>query len=367
MSHEPMNNDLVSLTLTEQCTVAYELWTSLLTAVVFATVRDHGPEVATELERRSINRHQKKHFLHGMKKVGLEGEANDVVRCAKYHYFSNTLGGLPMHYVEETPERVWIRYLAPYWMGDGPTQPSAGPAVLTAAFGRAPYLGWHANNGAFLGNDRLVFVHTQSLCDGDPWDAGYFTLHDRSLDPGKGYIRRVGEWGPPFDPDKAPTLPFAAWPAERRVRALRNYIVDFTASRCAVLVELVGREAAARVVEHAFTVVLAQRAGTLPQRLGLAPVGSALDSARYYAAVAHVSGDEVTVEGDDVTPAVQQRTSRLWRDEGTSIPAIDDAIARAWARTLDLHGDGLTCRREGAPPDFSSRWTFLEERHADRV
>lgn len=346
---------LEELSVERQCTLAYELWTALFSALVFACLREHDQDLIIELERRAVRRHQHKHFTDGLRKLGLGPELGDVVRCARYHYFSNTLGGLPMHYMEESPKRVWIRYLAPYWMGDGPTQPAAGPSVLGSAFGRAPFLGWHANNGAFLGNDRLVFVQTQGLADGDPWDAGYFTLHDRPLPPGEGYLRRVGEWGPRFDPARAPALPHTDWPAQRRAKALRNYGIDFTASRFSTLVTLVGTAAAARIVEHAYTVVLAQRADSLPSSLGLGPVTTPRAAAEFFAGVATINGDHVEIDPDAAT--VRQLTQRLWRDESGPIPEIDAAIARAWSNTLGLHGDGLRCRLHLGDPAVPT-WIF---------
>lgn len=346
------------LPLVQRCTLSYQLWTSLFSALVFACLREHDQTLITELERRSVRRHQRKHFADGMRKLGLDEERNDVLRCARYHYFSNSIGGLPMHYVEESAEKIWIRYLAPYWMGDGPTQPAAGPAVLGPAFGRAPYLGWHANNGAVLGNDRLVFVHTQSLCDGDPWDAGYFTLHDRALPPGQGYLRRVGEWGPPFDPAAAPPLPHLRWPEQRRARALRNYAIDFTASRCSTLAEITGPAEAARIAQHAFTVVLAQRAPDLPETLGVGTIRTPLDAARLFMAVALLNGDEVDLDSTSRGhPIVCQRTKRLWRDEPRVLPEIDDAVSRAWSATLALYGAGLGCQLDRTDPEVL-RWRF---------
>lgn len=350
-------------TTTERlCTTAYELWTALLSACVFTCLREHDQSLIVELERRSVNRHQAKHFLSGLRKLDLDREPNDVVRCAKYHYFSNTLGGLPMHYVEESPQRVWIRYLAPYWMGDGPTQPSAGPAVLSSAFGRAPYLGWHANNGAYLGNDRLIFVQTQSLCDGDPWDAGYFTLHDRPVGLDDAYQRRIGEWGPPPDPRRTPELPHAAWPKERRLRALRNFAIDFTASRYVTLAELIGPAAAGRIVEQAWTVVLAQRWETLPSAFGLAAVYDAADAAVYVANVAIASGDDIVLDTSGRSPVVEQRRMRLWRDEKSAVPEIDLGIGRAWSRVLQLHRPGLGCTVDPLP-DGGYRWEFQDWAH----
>ncbi|MDR8394714.1 hypothetical protein NE850_00030 [Paraburkholderia sp. USG1] len=346
-----------TLTIEERCTLAYKFWTGICSTVVFACLREHGQDRIVELERRSINHHQAKHFLEGMRKLGLDNEPNDVIRCAKYHYFSNSLGGLPMDYVEESPERVWIRYLAPYWMGDSPVQPSSGPAVLGAEFGRAPYLGWHANNGAYLGNDRLVFVQTQSLLDGDPWDAGYFTLHDRPLEPGHGYLRRIGEWGPRFEPARAPALPQADWPPERRLRALRNFAIDFTASRCSTLAEILGPENAARVIEHAFTVFLAQGWEALPRSVGIQKIESAIDAARYFAAVAEITGDAVDIDLTGDVPVIHQRTMRFWKGVPAPVPEIDQAMARAWSKTLNLHAQGLSCRLVQGE-SFGYRWIF---------
>lgn len=343
------------LAVSQQCAVAYELWMAALTALVFGCLRAYGQSLIVDLERRSVSRHQQKHFLPGLRKLGLDDEPSDVIKCAKFHYFSNTLGGLPMHYVEESPERVWIRYLAPYWMGDGPTQPSAGPAVLGSAFGRAPYLGWHANNGAFLGNDRLVFVQTQSLCDGDPWDGGYFTLRDAPVEPGQTYQRRVGEWGPPPDPARTPELPHATWPEERRRRALRNYAIDFTASRYASLAEMIGTGPAADIAERSWTLVLAQQWAALPGRLALPAVHDAATAASLFASVALVSGDDVSAGGHP--NVVEQRRLRLWRDEAAVEVAIDDAIGRAWSRALRLGGPGLSCTREPLVAG-GYRWTF---------
>jgi hypothetical protein len=313
--------------------------------------------VIADLERLSIRRHQAKHFVEGIRKLGLESEPTDVLRCAKYHYFSNTMGGLPMDYVEESPTKVWIRYLAPYWMGDSPIEPSAGPAVLGSAFGRAPYLGWHANNGTLLQNPRLVFVHTQSLCDGDPWDAGYFTLGKRDFAPGQGYLRRVGEWGPRFVRERAPQLLHGDWPAERRWRALRNYAIDFTASRMATLPELVGVEAASAVVEHAFTLVMSARHTAFVPRRADGAAWNATDAARALAEFLRLTGDATTVEREGDRAVVVQREFRWWRTEPDRLSDIDAAVACAWSKVIAMRLPGASCRMDNVPGQ-GARWVI---------
>ncbi len=301
-----------------------------------------------------MRRHQEKYFRDGLAKVGLETGQSDVIRCAKYHYFSNTLGGLPMHYVEESPDKVWIRYLAPYWMGDGPTQPAAGAAALGAAFGRAPYLGWHANNGSYLGNDRLIFVQTQSLADGDPWDGGYFTLRDPASPDRRTYLRRTGERGPRPDPEHTPQLPHATWPQERRSRALRNYAVGFTASRYATLADLVGITEAARVVEQAWVITLAQRGQGLRDDFAVGGAVGAAGVGALLASFALVTGDTVEMGSGGGATTVDRTDVKLWRHENVPIPEIDAAIGRAWTRVLGGSTATVACRLAILPDGY--RW-----------
>lgn len=342
--------------------LAYNFWTSLWTALTLACLRTHGQDIIAELEFRSLRRHHRKHFLPGLEKLGLMDEPTDAIRCGKYHYFSNSLGGLPMEYVEETPHKVWVRYRPPFWIGDGVFQPSAGPAALGSAFGRAAFHGWHAHNGVMLGNPRLAFVQTQNLTDGDPWDAGYFQEFDHDLEPELTYQRRPGEWGPRFDPAAAPKLPFDDWPEARQIRALRNYAVDHTATRFTTLSALIGIKAAAAVVEHGLRMLLAQRWLALPQSLGLERIDSHRAAAGYLAAVRGLIGDEAEIDAGEQETVVRFNASRMWRDEDLPLPEIDQAIARAWSGTLPLQRRGLCCRLLSSlsQGDDADVWVFDE-------
>ncbi len=352
--------DIKTFDTQTQCRLAYELWTSLWTGVTLACVRSHGQDSITELEFRSLRRHHRKHFLPGMEKLELGNEPTDAVRCGKYHYFSNTLGGLPMEYVEETPNKVWVRYRPPFWIGDGVTQPSAGPAALGSDFGRAAFRGWHSHNGAMIGNPRLAFVQTQNLTDGDPWDAGYFCEFDRDLEPEETYQRRPGEWGPEFDPARAPALPHASWPQERKLRALRNYAVDHTATRFTILSEILGLQAAAAVVEHAFRMVLAQRWLELPAALGIEHIDTPLKAAHYMATTRGLLNEEAEIIENTGEVRVRFSTSRMWRDEPIALPEIDQAIVRAWSGVLPMHSPGLRCHASQllSMGDSCDEWVF---------
>lgn len=84
-----------SLTPEDLCVVGFEYWTALLSACVFGVLREHGQSFAAELERRSVSRHQAKHFLSGMRKLKLEDESNDVIRCAQVSLLLELPGWTP--------------------------------------------------------------------------------------------------------------------------------------------------------------------------------------------------------------------------------------------------------------------------------
>lgn len=328
--------------LAERCDVANDLWLSFCSGLTLSCLRSHGQDAIGELEFRSLRRHQLVHFRRGLAKLELDGAESDAIRCARYHYFSNSLGGRRMEYVEESDSKVWIRYRPPYWICDGTGAPMGSVAALGPEIGRAAFRAWHANNGPLLGNDRLAFVQTQSQCDGDPWEAGYFIEHDTPIPDSQRYRRRPGEWGPAFDPATAPALPHLTWPPERRARALRNFAIGHTTSRLVSLTEMYGIVGAAAITEHAFRTVLTARWRWLPERLGIDPVTSPHDAARFFAMTAALVDDEVEVGDDGDAATVTRRSNAIWRG-APRLAALDAAIARAWDATLRLHAWDLRC------------------------
>lgn len=337
--------------------IANDLWLSFCTALTLSCLRSHGQEAMGELEFRSLRRHQHKHFHDGMSKLGLEAEPTDALRCAKYHYFSNSLGGRRMEYVEESPDKVWIRYRPPFWICDGTDTPMSSIATLGPPIGRGAFQAWHAHNSVLLGNDRLAFVHTQSQCDGDPWEAGYFIEYPQAIEPELRYQRRPGEWGPAFDPGAAPQLPHESWPEARQAGALKNFAVGHTASRLVSLAEMFGEVGAAAIVEHAWRTVLAARWMWLPEQLEMQRPRTPMAAAEYFACTAELIGDEVTVESTPDGARVRRRNMRLWRDENVTLMELEKAMCRAWNATLRLQEWTLHCRleedgAEGGPGDY---------------
>lgn len=217
-------------TLEHRCHFASQICNSVYHAITVALVRELGHERTYDIHAQMLRHHQEHFFLPGLKKLGLDREASDAVRCAKYHCLSNGLGGLRMGYAIENPNKVWLFYLP-----HTPDNAWAGQAALAHSRGNmlSDYIGWHANNGARLGNPGLRYVATQFVCDGDRYDGGYFEDTGRPLADDERVVERPGEslpagldirpWSSELDPQE--------WPAERRTKALRNYAVTWAADR----------------------------------------------------------------------------------------------------------------------------------------
>ncbi|MBT5414963.1 MAG: hypothetical protein HOK81_10220, partial [Rhodospirillaceae bacterium] len=119
--------DLSSLPIDQLCRLGGSLAFSVDNALTLSIIRRHGHEAAETIQFNVLRSHQKDFFLPGLKKLGLDEEASDAVRCAKYHFLSNALGGLRVTYAEESSDKAWIVYETPYWV-DSPWHPSIAVA-----------------------------------------------------------------------------------------------------------------------------------------------------------------------------------------------------------------------------------------------
>lgn len=322
--------------------LASDWYLTMYGAMTLALLRNHGQEEVAALEGLLFARYQSTHFLPALEKLGLLDEPTDAIRAAKYHYFGNSLGGIEMEYVEETPHKVWIRYMPPCFSYDHKTRPSAGIAAFSNAYGEAPMRNWHANNGKLLGNPRLGFVMTQVQADGDPWDGGYFFEADHDLGPDETFQRSRGDWGPKFDLAAAPTLPHATWPAERRAGAMRNYAINYAALKMRLLVERLGVDAAAAVVRHAYSVVFYQRFQWLPEVLGVPSPASTVDAALLIARLGQSTDDDISLEetGDGRT-LVHLGATRFHKLFADMPPALEEVMAAGWMSALRLYNRDL--------------------------
>jgi hypothetical protein len=203
--------------LRDECEFAEQFFGRLFAGLTLTTMREYGEPAGLALWEMQQGDHQGRYYLAGLKKLGIDRDP-PAVAAAKYHYFSNSLGGLEVQYIEESPRRAWIRYPAPIW-----TFPGISLMSVSGSFRRNVFASWHRNNGVVSNNPRLGWVSTKFIMDGDPYDEGYFEEFDHDLNPAAPLmIRRVSST-PEFDPSTAPRLDEAEWPEARKLKARRNY------------------------------------------------------------------------------------------------------------------------------------------------
>jgi hypothetical protein len=336
--------------LERRCATIARLWALQYAALQLTLLRERGEPALTEFKYRILHAHQKAHFLDGLGKLGISRDLPPAVVAGRYHYLSNEVGGLGMEYVEESPRKVWIRYLAPSW-----GFPGAAMLAVPSRSARAVFAGWHAHNGASLGCPRLGFVLTKLYQDGEPYDEGYFEEHDRDLAPEERLQCRPVTRSPDFDPARAPRLDPAAWPAERRHRANRSFARGYVEDGIRTLVAMLGVHAASGIVAQALRGVAIQFHHELVAALGVAEPG-ARGLARLLGSLAELAGEEVECREERPGRWVIERAPRLLA--GDDVPAdVHRALFAFPATCARLHGarvrlDLAALRVEGAPRDL---------------
>jgi hypothetical protein len=230
-------------TAERQCKFAGEIYDQFYTGIRMVTLKHEGPYGLAAVWRTLLRKHQRKYFLDGLRKLGLDKEP-PAVACAKYHYLSNQIGGLRTEYVEESPKKAWIRYLP--WFS-GPHQ-----FIVPVEAEKATFEGWHAVNWESLNSPGLAFVLTKICAAGDPYYEGYFEEFDRELHPEERFQYRPDIRGHDFDPAMAPKLEPKEWPPIRLAKARRNFSRDFVGDGMRSLLEVVGPMRATEIVEDTY-------------------------------------------------------------------------------------------------------------------
>jgi hypothetical protein len=266
----------------------YHAWT---TGLVLALVAHKNAATAEEFVFQLFRRQHLERFLPGLEKLGLADQPN-AVAAAKYHYFSNQLGGVKVEFFEESARKAWIRYPPPRWMWEG-----TAICGIPSAVNRAMLRGWHAHNGVSLGNPRLGFVCTKTTVEGQPGLEGYYYEYDEDLAPEQRLTFRPEESCPPIDPAKLPRLDAVSWPAERQAKAHRNYAMEYVRNALPLLVELLGGEEARELGR-----LCALQIGMHYYDASASVLGVRDDSAESFVAFAallfEAAGDDVTHQGE---------------------------------------------------------------------
>ena|GEM_PF-3118171 len=344
------------------CRLGGSLAFSVDNGMTLSVIQHHGHEVAEEIQFRVLRSHQQHMFADGLKKLGLDKETSDAVRCAKFHVLSNHLGGLRVRYAEESADKAWVVYDSPYWI-DSPWTPSMSVAAIRPQMLIRTMQAWHANNGPFLGNSGLAYVQTELVPNGGVCDAGYFQDHHRPLDDSERFVLRLDEGLPPDLELQAPELDESVWPLERQAKAWRNFSVAYVGGRLYWMISELGEAEALRRYEHAFKLALLQHRERLAAAAGVTPEPGVRRAAELWAAWHRSYGDEVTLEDSSsgVIEGLVQR-SRLHAVGEFAPPAEPLPIAaeraehRAWASVLAYDSPGVVTDASGCMAD--SNWVF---------
>jgi len=306
------------------------IYHSYLTGLILMLASRAGAARAAEVVFRTFRRQQLARFLPGLKKLGLD-QLPHAVACAQYHYLSNQVGGVKVEYVYESDSKAWVRYPPPRWIWSG-----TAICGIPSEVSRAMLRGWHANNGAVLGNPRLGFVCTGQTVDGQPGLEGYYKEWDHDLAPEERLQFSPGERCPPFRADLAPRLAGNAWPEERLQKVLRNYAMEYVTSIVPETIRVLGPEegghlagAAARLVGmHTFDEVAALLGGVEAGAAGFA---------KAFARLARGQDDDAELQLEGSGASVRQTSWRLMAEREALSPQVFDAWNELWVGAALAH------------------------------
>ena len=211
-SEDPFDSNDIS-TIRSYSGLASTFWSKIFSGLTATAYRERGEVFVNELWYAVLTAHQDDKYVEGLRKLGI-GDDPPAVAAAKYHYFTNIIGGLDMEYIEETRKKVWIRYRSPMWT-------YAGTALLAmpASVRRTIFSAWHPRNGELMGAPQLGYVGTKFVMEGDAYDEGYFCEFDVPLRPEQRMGYKVVRHTPEFDSSIAPSLDSVLWPEARVLKA----------------------------------------------------------------------------------------------------------------------------------------------------
>jgi hypothetical protein len=310
-----------------------ELYHAWITGLVLTLLGRRDAATAERFVFRLFRKQHLERFLPGLAKLGLDREPH-ALAAAKYHYFSNQLGGVAVEYLRESDRKAWVRYPPPRWIWMG-----TALCAIPSEVNRAMLRGWHAHNGVSLGNPRLGFVCTKTTVDGQPGLEGYYLEQERDLEPDERLSFRPEESAPPIPRDSLPVLDAATWPAERKHRAARNYAMEYLRNGLPVLAEIVGPEEA-RFLGR----ICGLQIGMHCHRDIASSLGITDDSADSFLTLfehlTRAQGDRVTRGGD----VLAQRSWRLFQGAPTPHEAVFDGWNAVWEGLLAAHNRFLRLR-----------------------
>ena len=249
--------------LQRDCELAAKLWGRTFSGLGAMTFREKGEAAIGQLWVLLLSQHQDGFYKQGLKKLGIGEDEPPAVAAAKYHYFTNQIGGLEMEYVEESAKKVWIRYTAPMW-----TYAGVSMLAMPGSLRRKIFTGWHPHNGRMMNCPRLGWVSTKFIMEGEPYDEGYFIEYDHDLAPGEEMRYEVAARTPEFDPDQAPKLDRGLWPDARMFKARRNWSREYVRTTIDCLLQMFSEQATHFILQQAMRCLAIQYTHELKQDVG---------------------------------------------------------------------------------------------------
>ncbi|MCG5213632.1 hypothetical protein [Streptosporangium sp. KLBMP 9127] len=328
-------------------TMFYSKVFSALTAITF---REKGEAAVNDLWFRVLTSHQGDRYAEGLKKLGIH-EDPPAVAAAKYHYFTNIIGGLDMEYAEESPRKVWIRYRAPMWMYSG-----VALIAMPASIRRTVFSSWHPRNGRYMGCPRLGYVGTKFSMEGDPYDEGYFIEHDHELTEDETMRFEVVARTPEFDPARAPVLDPELWPEARILKARPKFSAGYVRSTVECLYERYGALTTHQLVRSAMRMLAIQLTPELTAKAGVEGTTVA-DIAGFHHALVSATRRDATLE------RVDERTFRLLVRSANPFDASHPAELRS--AFFEFHSAATRMLNGHVASDFTIRdgvdvWEFTD-------
>ena len=322
----------------------------LLGLQLMVAVRE-GPDVIGEWMFRLFRRQHEEKFLSSFEKLGLKG-LPDAVACARYHVLSNSMGGVPVEYMEESDNKAWVRFRYPRWMYDGPTLCGV-PVEASRGFLK----GWYAQNGVSLRNPRLGFVCVSEDMTGQFGLCGYFKEYDHELSEDERLKFAPDERPPPFDAEAQPAPPVGQWNELRLVKANRNYAVEYIRNGIRELVAVIGRERALELGKSAARLTGLQNWRRMSQSIGTAD-GGPEQAARLLVTMFQGMGDDASIDSASNGSHVTIRQHGLRVARGLAAAEREDLLAcwiELWRGVVDAHRTfmDMTVSRDGDGLEWS--------------
>lgn len=336
--------------LRTDCETANKLWGRTFSSLSAITYREKGEDAVCELYVRVLRQHQTGHYREGLQKLGIRDDEPPAVAAAKYHYLTNAIGGLSMEYIEESPKKVWIRYIAPMWTFAGTAM-----IALPSALRRKTFTAWHPRNGQLMGCPRLGWVSTKFIMEAEPCDEGYFIEYDHDLRPGEEFRYEAAQHTPEFEPAAAPRLDPLLWPVARMLKARRNWSRQYVRTTVECLLQMFGEQKTYFLFGQVMRMVAIQYTHELKNDLG-APETDAASIARFLVKLLLACGQQIDFEERNGAFLVRVH-SFLPFDSDTPEP-LKAALFEFQAMTVRLINGRVSIHRQ---PDGKSELWKIED------